>query len=307
MQVIFDQVTFSYAAKQRKPLKRAKAQKKALEHIEFDSSKAALKDVSLTIESGEFFGVIGHTGSGKSTFIRHLNGIAIPTQGSVTVGGLSTAIKEDRAEIRSKIGMVFQYPDYQLFAATVAEDIAYGPRNFGVEEAEIAKRITQVSEMIGLDYDALKERSPFELSGGQKRLVAIAGVLVMQPEILVLDEPTAALDPRGKAHLLQILRKLNEQGMTIIMVSHNMDDVAEDADRVLVLDHGSVFALGTPAEVFQPANAIELRRIGLGIPEAAHFAQALQAEGFPIDGASIYREADLLSAIEAAFGGETRV
>ena len=212
----------------------------------------ALDDVSLTIEDGEFVGLIGHTGSGKSTLVQHLNGLLLPTSGTITVDGLNIADKAtDRRAIRRKVGLVFQYPENQLFEETVEKDIAFGPRNLGLDEAEIDRRVRDAMRKVALDYDALHERSVFELSGGQMRRVAIAGVLAMEPRTLVLDEPCAGLDPRGREEILGLIRDLHrEAGTTIVMVSHSMDDVAALAERVIVMNRGEVAMDGAPRDVF---------------------------------------------------------
>lgn len=228
----------------------------------------ALDDVSLTIGDGEFVGLIGHTGSGKSTLVQHLNGLLLPTSGTITVDGLNIADKAtDRRAIRRKVGLVFQYPENQLFEETVEKDIAFGPKNLGLDDAEIDRRVRDAMRKVALDYDALHERSVFELSGGQMRRVAIAGVLAMEPRTLVLDEPCAGLDPRGREEILGLIRDLHrDTGATIVMVSHSMDDVASLAERVIVMNHGRVAMDGAPREVF--SRGAELRAIGLDVPQA---------------------------------------
>ena len=208
----------------------------------------ALRDVSLTIEDGEFIGLIGHTGSGKSTLVQHLNGLLKPTSGRILVDGLDLADKAtDKRALRRRVGLVFQYPENQLFEETVEKDIAFGPKNLGLDEQEIARRVREAMRKVALDYDRLHERSVFELSGGQMRRVAIAGVLAMEPTTLILDEPCAGLDPRGREEILTLIRNLHEEaGTTIVMVSHSMDDVASLAERVIVMNHGEVFMDGAP-------------------------------------------------------------
>ena len=200
----------------------------------------ALDDVSLTIHDGEFVGLIGHTGSGKSTLVQHLNGLILPTSGQITVDGMDLADKNtDKRAIRRRVGLVFQYPENQLFEETVAKDIAFGPKNLGLDEAEIDRRVRTAMRRVALDYDKLSQRSVFELSGGQMRRVAIAGVLAMEPQTLVLDEPCAGLDPKGREEILGLISDLHrESGATIVMVSHSMDDVAALAERVIVMNHG---------------------------------------------------------------------
>ena len=264
----------------------------------------ALDDVSLTIEDGEFVGLIGHTGSGKSTLVQHLNGLLLPTSGTITVDGLNIADKAtDRRAIRRKVGLVFQYPENQLFEETVEKDIAFGPKNLGLDDAEIDRRVRDAMRKVALDYDALHERSVFELSGGQMRRVAIAGVLAMEPRTLVLDEPCAGLDPRGREEILGLIRDLHrDTGATIVMVSHSMDDVASLAERVIVMNHGRVAMDGTPREVF--SRGAELRAIGLDVPQAVLLADKLRERGFDIP-EGIYRIEEIKAEIEkiAAKGG----
>ena len=265
----------------------------------------ALNDVSLTINDGEFIGLIGHTGSGKSTLVQHLNGLIMPSSGRVLVDGLDLADKNtDRRAIRRRVGLVFQYPENQLFEETVAKDIAFGPKNLGLDEAEIDRRVRTAMRRVALDYDKIAERSVFELSGGQMRRVAIAGVLAMEPQTLVLDEPCAGLDPRGREEILGLISDLHrESGTTIVMVSHSMDDVAALAERVIVMNHGSVVMDGTPREVF--AKGEELRAIGLDVPQAVELAQKLREKGFDIP-EGIYRMDEIRAAVEAAIGKEGR-
>ena len=261
----------------------------------------ALNDVSLTINDGEFIGLIGHTGSGKSTLVQHLNGLIMPSSGRVLVDGLDLADKNtDRRAIRRRVGLVFQYPENQLFEETVAKEIAFGPKNLGLDEAEIDRRVRTAMRRVALDYDKIAERSVFELSGGQMRRVAIAGVLAMEPQTLVLDEPCAGLDPRGREEILGLISDLHrESGTTIVMVSHSMDDVAALAERVIVMNHGSVVMDGTPREVF--AEGEELRAIGLDVPQAVELAQKLREKGFDIP-EGIYRMDEIRAAVEAAIG-----
>ena len=261
----------------------------------------ALNDVSLTINDGEFIGLIGHTGSGKSTLVQHLNGLIMPSSGRVLVDGLDLADKNtDRRAIRRRVGLVFQYPENQLFEETVAKDIAFGPKNLGLDEAEIDRRVRTAMRRVALDYDKLAERSVFELSGGQMRRVAIAGVLAMEPQTLVLDEPCAGLDPRGREEILGLISDLHrESGATIVMVSHSMDDVAALAERVIVMNHGGVVMDGTPREVF--AKGEELRAIGLDVPQAVELAQKLREKGFDIP-EGIYRMDEIRAAVEAVIG-----
>ena len=265
----------------------------------------ALDDVSLTIEDGEFVGLIGHTGSGKSTLVQHLNGLLLPSSGKITVDGLDIADKAtDRRAIRRKVGLVFQYPENQLFEETVEKDIAFGPRNLGLDEAEIDRRVKDAMRKVALDYDALHERSVFELSGGQMRRVAIAGVLAMEPRTLVLDEPCAGLDPRGREEILGLIRDLHrDTGATIVMVSHSMDDVASLAERVIVMNHGRVAMDGTPREVF--SRGAELRAIGLDVPQAVLLADKLRERGFDVP-QGVYRVEEIKAVIEGIVGKGAR-
>ncbi len=261
----------------------------------------ALHDVSLTIEDGEFIGLIGHTGSGKSTLVQHLNGLLKPTSGRILVDGLDLADKQtDKRAVRRKVGLVFQYPENQLFEETVEKDIAFGPKNLGLDDAEINRRVREAMEKVALDYSRLKDRSVFELSGGQMRRVAIAGVLAMEPGTLVLDEPCAGLDPKGREEILGLIRRLHEQaGTTIVMVSHSMDDVASLAERVIVMNRGEIFMDGAPREVFSRGD--DLRAIGLDVPQAVELAQRLRERGLPVP-EGVYREEELQQAIEAILG-----
>ncbi len=244
----------------------------------------ALQDICLNINEGEFLGIVGHTGSGKSTLIQHLKGLLKPSRGEVLIDGMDInqkAAKARRKELRMRVGLVFQYPEYQLFEETVEQDIAFGPRSMGLSDAEVKARVQEAMTLLNLDYSALRRQSPFDLSGGQKRKVAIAGVLAMKPKYLVLDEPTAGLDPRGREEFLELLHNLHQQGMTIIMVSHSMDDMARYAQRMIVMDHGQIQLQGTPREVFaQPAK---LQQIGLDVPSLTKLLLELKQRGLNVD------------------------
>ena len=241
----------------------------------------ALSDISLTIQDGEFLGIIGHTGSGKSTLIQHLNGLLLPTAGNVLVDGLDTREKKLRKQIRSLVGMVFQYPEYQLFEETVERDVAFGPKNMGFEEADVASRVSEALQLVGLNPAEFAEKSPFELSGGEKRRAALAGILAMRPKFLVLDEPMAGLDPRGRREILALIESLRRDFHTgIVMVSHSMDDVAMYADRIAVLDQGALFMVGAPEEVFSRGE--ELLAMGLNLPQATQLVRALRERGIEI-------------------------
>ena len=244
------------------------------------SSPWALRDVSLTVRRGEFLGLAGHTGSGKSTLVQHLNGLIRPQEGSVCALGLDLSNKKHAAAVKAKVGVVFQYPERQLFAETVAQDVAFGPRNLGLPQDEVARRVASSLVRVGLDLAAIGDKSPFELSGGQQRRVAFAGVLAMEPEVLVLDEPMAGLDPVARRDFLGLISRLHREGLTVVMVSHSMDDLANCCDRIVVMNEGAVFAEGTPVQVFAHAN--ELKSIGLGVPAAQRMALALAQAGVPL-------------------------
>lgn len=244
------------------------------------NSPWALRDVTLTVRRGEFLGLAGHTGSGKSTLVQHLNGLIRPQEGSVCALGLDLSNKKDAAAVKAKVGMVFQYPERQLFAETVAQDVAFGPRNLGLPQDEVALRVASSLARVGLDFAAIGDKSPFELSGGQQRRVAFAGVLAMEPEVLVLDEPMAGLDPAARRDFLELIGRLHDEGLTVVMVSHSMDDLANCCDRIVVMNEGAVFAEGTPSQVFAHAN--ELKSIGLGVPAAQRMALALAQAGVPL-------------------------
>ena len=247
----------------------------------------ALEDVSFRLEPGEFAAIIGHTGSGKSTLVQQLNGLLRPDSGKITVGEVCiTDPSTKMTEVRRKVGLVFQYPEYQLFEETVAKDVAFGPKQVGITGEELERVVADSIRLTGLDYEEVKERSPFELSGGQKRRVAIAGVLAMKPEILILDEPTAGLDPSAHRDVLDLIRRIHRQeDMTILLVSHNMGDIAELADRVLVMNRGRLVMNGTPAEVF--ARGKQLREMGLGQPPAMEFMERLKERLPGIDAAPL--------------------
>ncbi len=240
-----------------------------------------LRDLTFAIEEGAFLGIIGHTGSGKSTFVKHLNGLLTSEKGSVCVDGLDLADKASRKKARELVGMVFQYPEYQLFADTVFEDVAFGPRNMKLDADEVKKRVLNAMTLVGLDPELFSERSPFDLSGGERRRAAIAGVLAMHPKYLVLDEPMAGLDPLGRREILALLEKLrSESHCTIIMISHSMDDIAKHATKVLVLERGSLFLLDTPQAVF--SHAEELEKIGLSVPAVTKICVEMNRRGIEI-------------------------
>lgn len=250
------------------------------------SSPWALRDVSLTVRRGEFLGLAGHTGSGKSTLVQHLNGLIRPQEGSVRALGLDLSNKKDAAAVKAKVGVVFQYPERQLFAETVTQDVAFGPHNLGLPQDEVDRRVESSLSRVGLDLSTVGDKSPFELSGGQQRRVAFAGVLAMEPEVLVLDEPMAGLDPAARRDFLELIDRLHRDGLTVVMVSHSMDDLANCCDRIVVMNEGAVFAEGTPAQVF--AHADELKSIGLGVPAAQRMALALAEAGVPLRRGGLY-------------------
>jgi hypothetical protein len=243
--------------------------------------KKALDDVSLTINKGEFVGIIGHTGSGKSTLIQHFNGLEKATSGTIYFDGQDIYDKDfNMKSLRSRVGLVFQYPEHQLFETTVLEDVKFGPKNLGLSKVEVDLRAFEAIKQVGLSEKCYDD-SPFELSGGQKRRVAIAGVLAMKPEILILDEPTAGLDPRGRDEILDQIAKLHEEGLTVILVSHSMEDVAKYADRIIAMNSGKVAFDGTPKEVFRHYK--ELERMGLSAPQITYVMQAMKELGLDVD------------------------
>ena len=261
----------------------------------------AVKNMSFTVASGEFLGIIGHTGSGKSTLMQHLNGLLKPEQGDILLKGESIwKDKQSTRQARFRVGLVFQYPEYQLFEETVYKDIAFGPKNMKLKEEEIRRRVYRAAHFVGLPEDVM-EKSPFELSGGQKRRVAIAGVIAMEPEVIIFDEPTAGLDPAGCQSLLDnIAQYRKETGATILMVSHSMDDVARLADRLLVLNHGSIEMLGSPAEIFRQAK--RLKEIGLSVPQVTELFLRLKELGLAVDAAT-YTPEEALSQLLRLKGG----
>ena len=245
-------------------------------------SKTAIEDVNIAIKKGEFIGLIGHTGSGKSTLIQQLNGLLRPTSGTVLLNGKDIwEKKKEIRKVRFQVGMVFQYPEYQLFEDTVIKDIGFGPRNMGLSQDEVNQRVMQAVDFVGLDH-ALLEKSPFDLSGGEKRRAAIAGVIAMDPDVLVLDEPTAGLDPQGRDHLLSQIKAYHKQRQnTGILVSHSMEDIARVADRVLVMNESKVFLFDETAKVF--SHAKELEQIGLRVPQVTKIMMKLHENGYPVD------------------------
>ena len=293
----FDHVSYTYDAAMAKRQQKALKRGKAVTDVQAERAKWgndpdelwAVRDVSFAVMEGEFLGIAGHTGSGKSTLIQHMNALVRPTMGRVLVDGKDIADKAAAAQARSLVGVVFQYPEHQLFAATVFDDVAFGPRNMGLSEDEVRARVEESLSQVGLSFDDVQEKSPFELSGGQQRRVAFAGVLAMRPRVLVLDEPAAGLDPAARRDFLGMISDLHKQGLTVVMVSHSMDDLARLTDRVLIMKEGEMFCVGTPAEVF--IHADELNAIGLGQPCPQRMARKLRDAGMPLDVSVLYDEA----------------
>lgn len=245
--------------------------------------KKAIENINLKIEKGEFIGLIGHTGSGKSTFIQHLNGLLKPSNGSIIADGIEiTKDSKNLTELRKKIGLVFQYPEYQLFEETIYRDVSFGPNNLEISKEEVDSRVRNAMETVGLPFEKYRDRSPFELSGGLKRRVAIAGVLAMNPKVLILDEPTAGLDPKGRDEILEEITNIHKNtDLTIVLVSHSMEDVAKIADRIIVMDKGNIFMDGKPREIFKRER--ELKEVGLGIPQITSFMHKLKEKGIDIN------------------------
>lgn len=299
----FEDVSFTYDPSEAKR-KRTPAQRQA-DWGNSPDSIWALSDVSFAVKSGEFLGIAGHTGSGKSTLVQHMNGILKPTRGRVMVRGLDMADKRSEAELRGTVGVVFQYPEHQLFAETVYKDVAFGPRNLGLPDDEVDERVHRALERVGLDFDAVSQKSPFELSGGQQRRVAFAGILAMEPSVLVLDEPAAGLDPAGRRSFLQLIARLHKQeGLTVVMVSHNMDDLAAMCDRVLVMNEGCLQSVGAPSQVFLDVEG--LRSIGLGTTSAQSMAVKLAEGGMPIVAGKLYDMPALVELVAGVTGGDAR-
>ena len=266
--------------------------------------RSAVEGRSMTVGAGEFLGVIGHTGSGKSTLIQHLNGLLQPTSGRILLEGKDIwADPKKIRDVRFKVGLVFQYPEYQLFEETVYKDIAFGPKNMGLDAEEIDRRVRDAAAFVGL-HETLLDKSPFELSGGQKRRVAIAGVIAMEPKVLVLDEPTAGLDPQGRDTILaQIQAYHRAKGAAVVLVSHSMEEIARNVDRIVVLSDGKVYMEGAPKQVF--ARAHELEQVGLDVPQVTKVAAALKARGLEIDTAVYTVEAleQKLLSLKGGAGG----
>lgn len=300
----FSDVSFTYdAAEAKRQRKRGGQQaKRQAKWGNAPDSLWAIRNVSFAVHQGEFLGIAGHTGSGKSTIIQHMNGILKPTSGQVLVMGADISDKRCEASLRGSIGVVFQYPEHQLFAETVYKDVAFGPRNLGLKDNEVDARVRESLERVGLAFDEVAEKSPFELSGGQQRRVAFAGVLAMNPRVLVLDEPAAGLDPASRTSFLDMISRLHQQGLTVVMVSHSMDDLARMCDRVAIMNEGQLLGIGAPDQLF--LRAAELKRVGLGTTEAQAFASELAAGGMAVEAGKLYNEQDLVDLVARACGSE---
>lgn len=262
--------------------------------------KEALKGINLTINEGDFVGIIGHTGSGKSTLVQHLNGLLHPSTGRVTINGVDAALKTEEAKLmRHKVGMVFQYPEHQLFEETIAQDIAFGPKNLGFSDTEVAQRVREAMDFVGLDYETYAERSPFQLSGGQMRRVAIAGVVALNPDYLILDEPSAGLDPFGREEIFQKIMELHEKkGITVVLVSHNMEDISRMANRLIVIDDGQIQLDGKPLDIFMNQRE-KLQAAGVDVPPVSKLIEYLRQRGLPVSQEVISVD-DAVKAIEVA-------
>lgn len=281
MSIVLDNISYVYGA-----------------HTPYE--KKALDGVTLEIHEGEFLGIIGHTGSGKSTLVQHLNGLLHPTSGKVTVNDVDLADKTEEARnMRHMVGMVFQYPEHQLFEETIAKDIAFGPRNLGLSEEEVDERVREAMKFVGLDYDTYAERSPFHLSGGQMRRVAIAGVVALNPSYLILDEPSAGLDPFGREEIFdEIIRLHKEKGITVALVSHNMEDISRMATRLIVLDGGHVILDDEPLTIFMHHRE-ELQKAGVDVPPVSVLMETLKHRGLPVS-TEVRNVDDAVMAIEKA-------
>ncbi|MCL2556285.1 MAG: energy-coupling factor transporter ATPase [Firmicutes bacterium] len=259
--------------------------------------KVALDNITLDIEHGDFFGIIGHTGSGKSTLISHLNGLIKLQSGDLTVDGIDLSKRYDYKQLRAKVGMVFQYPERQLFDITIERDVGFGPRNLGLDKDEIDKRVKEAIIKVGLEFEKIKDRSPFEISGGQMRRAALAGVLAMKPKILILDEPTAGLDPKGKKQILHLINSLRNEVPTIIMISHNMDEIFENCNKIAVLKDGKLKGVFTPRELYDNSSIVV--DSGLKMPSVYQIISALKAKGYDLNAIN---EEELIEQIISAKG-----
>jgi len=262
--------------------------------------KTAIKNINIEIKHGEFVGIIGHTGSGKSTLLQHLNGLLKPTSGMVSVDGQDINLNgEDAQRAKRSVGMVFQYPEHQLFEETVYDDIAFGPRNIGIKEDEVEARVKKAMDFVGLDYDQFAKRTPFQLSGGQMRRVAIAGVIALEPAYLILDEPSAGLDPRGRDEIFgQIIKLYKNTGITVVLVSHNMEDVARMANRLIVMNGGEISLDGSPIEIFRDCQA-ELKEAGVDVPPLTLLMNKFNQCGLDVDHTVIAMDAAVETILAA--------
>lgn len=304
--ISFEHVSYSYepSVRERARRRRLPRRKKAAAWGSDPEAIWALHNIDLAIRPGEFLGIAGHTGSGKSTLIQHMNGLVHPTMGRVAVCGENLADRRAADEAKTVVGVVFQYPEHQLFAQTVLEDVAFGPKNLGLSADEVDARVREALRLVGLSADVVGSKSPFALSGGQQRRVAFAGVLAMRPRVLVLDEPAAGLDPAARREFLDLVAHLHDEGLTVIMVSHSMDDLAELCDRVVVLNEGAVLMDGAPHDVF--CRPDELRRVGLDAPAAQRMAMGLRALGVPLAHGRLYTIEGLACAVAALAQGGAR-
>ncbi|WP_378954997.1 energy-coupling factor transporter ATPase [Pelosinus sp. sgz500959] len=284
MSIILKDVTYTYMAKT-------------------PYEKSAIKNINLEIRPGEFLGIIGHTGSGKSTLLQHLNGLLKPTTGSITVEGENINHKGDAARLaKRKVGMVFQYPEHQLFEETVYDDIAFGPRNIGIDEAEVDRRVKKAMDFVGLDYNQFAKRTPFQLSGGQMRRVAIAGVIALEPTYLILDEPSAGLDPRGRDEIFsQIIKMYQSTGITVVLVSHNMEDIARMANRLLVMNGGEISLDGSPTDIFRDSQ-VQLKEAGVDVPPLTVLMNRLNQHGLAVDHTVVAMDAAVDSVLTVVRG-----
>lgn len=262
--------------------------------------KAAIKNINIEIKHGEFVGIIGHTGSGKSTLLQHLNGLLKPTTGLVSVDGQDINLKDEAARTaKRKVGMVFQYPEHQLFEETVYDDIAFGPRNIGIDEDEVDRRVRKAMNFVGLGYDEFATRTPFQLSGGQMRRVAIGGVIALEPAYLILDEPSAGLDPRGRDEIFgQIIKMYKNTGITVVLVSHNMEDVARMANRLIVMNDGEISLDGSPLEIFRDSQA-QLKAAGVDVPPLTSLMNKFKQRGLAVDNTVTTMESAVQSLLAA--------
>lgn len=284
MSIVFDNVTYTYMP-------------------ETPYQRTAIQNIDLMINKGEFVGIIGHTGSGKSTLVQHMNGLITPTSGQVTIDGIDLRMKDQNArDARRQVGMVFQYPEHQLFEETIYQDIAFGPKNLGLSADQIDSRIRRAMEFVGLDFETFKDRSPFNLSGGQMRRVAIAGVIALEPDYLALDEPAAGLDPCGRDEIFGQIVKLHQKtGITVILVSHNMEDIARFANRVLVMNSGQIILDGPPKEIFRSGRE-KLQAAGVDVPPVTALIDKIKAKGLAISNDAMTTEAAAEEIYQAVRG-----